>query len=89
MDKSAIAGTGLFILVVVNIIWYSAKLFIHRNGLRVSMLRHTRDFYSLRRLMSDEYSNNINLIAKMYLYGIPVIAFVAFVLFYSLVGNDV
>ena len=62
----------IFILVV-NILWYSAKFSIRANGGESNLIRgHFRDFAELKILMSPEYSARTQIEAKFYFYGIPL-----------------
>ena len=73
-----------------NILWYSAKFFIRKHGGKSNLFwGHFRDFKELSKLASSEHSKGINIEAKVYLYGIPLIVVAMFVFMFSLVGTNV
>lgn len=90
MDEGIITATLVSFLVLVNVLWYSAKFFIRKHGGRSNLFwGHFRDFKELRKLASTEYPKGVNLEAKIYLYGIPFAGVTLFLYMVGLVGLNV
>jgi len=87
MEGSLLSYLAIIPLIVANIFWYSAKVFIKNQGLKSALFWfHFRDFVELRKLMRPEYSEDINRKAKIYYFGIPIVFIISLLLFFVLVG---
>lgn len=88
MESSLLNYLSIVPLILANIFWYFAKVFIRNNGLKSAPFwNHMRDFKELKKLMSADYSEETNIKAKIYYFGVPIVGIAAIILFFAIAGT--
>jgi hypothetical protein len=82
MNSSTTFDIILILVIILNVIWYSAKILIRNNGLKANWFwGHFRDFHSLYTLWKGDFPADVQTKAKLHLFSL-IISFILFITFF-------